>query len=113
MIQDKIECVECQYYNPKECFCDAIGGCVKYSASVDEPEKQRRWIDNREMIILNGEQIDELVRCRDCKWYKEGKYFAHTRFCFRLKDEKGEEIGYNFASDDFCSYGERKDEVKE
>lgn len=54
-----------------------------------------------------------VVRCRDCKWYKEGKYSAPTRFCFRLKDEKGEEIGYNFASDDFCSYGERKDEVEE
>lgn len=23
--------------------------------------------DNREMIVLNGEQIDELVRCKDCK----------------------------------------------
>ena len=59
--------------------------------------------------ILKG----ELVRCKDCKWYREGKYFAPTKFCFRLKDEKGEEIGYNFASDDFCSKGERKDEVEE
>ena len=51
----------------------------------------------------------EVVRCRDCKWYREGEHFAPTKFCFRLKDEKGKEIGYNFASDDYCSRGERKE----
>lgn len=50
-----------------------------------------------------------VVRCRDCKWYREGEHFAPTKFCFRLKDKGGEEIGYNFAPDDFCSRGERKE----
>ena len=54
-----------------------------------------------------------VVRCRDCKWYREGEHFAPTKFCFRLKDKNGEEIGYNFAPDDFCSQGERMDEVEE
>ena len=51
----------------------------------------------------------EVVRCKDCKWYKEGKYLAPNKFCYRLKDRSGEHIGYNFSDDDFCSYGERKD----
>jgi hypothetical protein len=51
----------------------------------------------------------EVVRCKDCKWYKEGKYLAPNKFCFRMKDRSGEHIGYNYSDDDFCSYGERKD----
>ena len=50
-----------------------------------------------------------VVRCKDCKWYKEGKYLAPNKFCYRLKDRDGEHIGYNYTDDDFCSYGERKD----
>ena len=49
-----------------------------------------------------------VVRCKDCKWYKEGKYLAPNKFCYRLKDRSGEHIGYNFSDDDFCSYGERR-----
>ena len=50
---------------------------------------------------------DELVRCKDCKHYKPGKYFKDINFCHRLPyyAEKG---GLNVADDDFCSYGERR-----
>ena len=57
--------------------------------------------DNREMIVLNGEQIDELVRCKDCKYWDN--------------HDGGERclnpIAYlSWAKpSSFCSYGERKD----
>lgn len=51
----------------------------------------------------------EVVRCKDCKWYQEGKIFAPNKFCFRLKHPtEDRKIGYNYSPDDFCSYGERR-----
>jgi len=72
--------------------------------------------DNGMFTIGIQQDVDEqpavdavpVVRCRECKWYKEGKLLGPTKFCFRLRDADGERIGYNFASDDFCSHGERK-----
>ena len=51
-----------------------------------------------------------VVRCKDCKHYREGKVLSPNKFCFRLKGRDGKAIGYNFAEDDFCSYGERSEE---
>lgn len=51
----------------------------------------------------------EVVRCKDCKYYQEGKLLAPNKFCFRLKHPKeNRQVGYNFSPDDFCSYGERR-----
>lgn len=62
--------------------------------------------DNREMIVLNGEQIDELVRCKDCKWYTPAKnilkYNMPTGYC-----------NYHAiypAKNDFCSKAERRED---
>lgn len=52
-----------------------------------------------------------VVRCKDCKYYKESVALSPQKFCFRMKDRYSEAaIGYNFAEDDFCSYGERSEE---
>ena len=62
-------------------------------------------------VISVEETIDavEVVRCKDCKYYRNGKHFTGINFCQRLPyyAEKG---GLNTADDDFCSYGERKEE---
>lgn len=50
----------------------------------------------------------EVVRCKDCKWYKPGDLFTDIMFCHRLKKENGKPAKYNFCGDDFCSYGERR-----
>lgn len=50
----------------------------------------------------------EVVRCKDCKYYRESKVWEGINFCFRLRGSDGEPVGYNFCDDDFCSYGERK-----
>lgn len=56
-----------------------------------------------------GDKV-EVVRCKDCKWYKEGELLAPNKFCFRLKHPtEDRNVGYNFGDEDFCSYGERND----
>ena len=54
----------------------------------------------------------EVVRCKDCKWYKESNHseLYPMRFCYRLKNDDGVPVGYNWADNDFCSYGERREE---
>lgn len=50
-----------------------------------------------------------VVHCKDCKYYNRSELLAPNKFCFRLKHPtENRVIGYNFALDDFCSYGERK-----
>lgn len=51
-----------------------------------------------------------VVRCRDCIYYKEGKLLGPTKFCYRLKGHDGSEIGYNFAEDEYCSRGQRRED---
>lgn len=46
----------------------------------------------------------EVVRCKDCKYYKEGKLLGPTKFCYYYQIG----TGLNTADDDFCSKGERR-----
>ena len=55
-----------------------------------------------------ADAVVEVVRCKDCKHYQYGRFFTDIKFCFRLKNRKGEAVGYNWSDDDFCSYGEEK-----
>ena len=43
----------------------------------------------------------EVVRCKDCKWFKKGQPFRHE--CKKV----GHGMNY-IEPDDFCSYGERR-----
>lgn len=51
-----------------------------------------------------------IVRCKDCKYYQESKNpeMEGIKFCYRLRGRDGEQVGYNFSEDDFCSKGEKK-----
>ena len=54
-----------------------------------------------------------VVRCKDCKYYRESKNPERSgiKFCYRLKHPtEDRSIGYNYSDDDFCSRGERKEE---
>ena len=70
----------------------------------------------KEYIVkdMTGEFEDkdypELIRCKDCKYYQFGKLINDTRFCYRLFDNNGNHVGYNFSPNDFCSRAERKEE---
>lgn len=57
---------------------------------------------------VHADKVSELVRCKDCKWYREGVHLSPSKFCYRFIDNSGKRIGYNFADNDFCSYAERR-----
>ncbi len=62
------------------------------------------------MVDAPTADVEEVVRCKDCKWYQESRILPPNKFCFRLKHPvEDRQIGYNFSPDDFCSYGERKE----
>lgn len=75
--------------------------------SVDDWELFKGMI-NVQPTITN---VEDVVRCKDCKYYRESRVLAPNKFCFRLNHptEPGK-IGYNFADDDFCSHGVRRNE---
>lgn len=64
----------------------------------------------------SGEECDAdvvaVVRCKDCKWYKESKHseLNSLRFCYRLRNDSGIPVGYNWDDNDFCSHGERRED---
>lgn len=51
----------------------------------------------------------EIIRCKDCKWHK-GNECAYEYY-YDEYDSVGNPIP--MYDDDFCSFGERKDEVEE
>ena len=46
----------------------------------------------------------ELVRCKDCKWCEERRTANYLPFYYCLR------IDSSVKDDDYCSYGERKDD---
>lgn len=56
-----------------------------------------------------GDNVVEVVRCRDCKHWSEHGY----KFCkihSVLPDKYGSGVNVYTENDDFCSYGERREE---
>lgn len=73
---------------------------------------ERVFSDGVRTIIagIPAADVAPVVRCKDCKYYRVGAMLVPNKFCFRLKHPvEDRPIGYNFAPDDFCSHGERKD----
>lgn len=93
---------------------DVRGDLISRSALIAEYDRVHIGAPGgARKLMENAPAVDAVpvVRCRDCKWYQEGKLLAPNKFCFRLKHPKEDrKIGYNYAPDDFCSYGERKDD---
>lgn len=58
--------------------------------------------------ILGAKAVDavEVVRCKDCKHYEED-----TMWC-KVNSKPRSETYPNWYADDFCSYGERKDDER-
>ena len=62
--------------------------------------KNCRIAESADHLIAND--VVPVVRCRDCVWYENGK--SYDAYC----NHPTHGISYS-AEDDFCSYGERKD----
>ena len=77
----------------------------KPTIDYDSGVKVLEWIDKAPTI-----DAVPVVRCKDCKHYMPQKKSAHwenrANYCNRIVTIKTQPY-------DFCSYGERKDEVSE
>ena len=64
------------------------------------------WEDIESMPIVDAVPV---VRCRDCKWFNH-----YTMECesddVATDHEGGASFSINFGPDDFCSYGQRKED---
>ena len=88
----KVYCVGCNSYNGVRCRACGTGDAI--DIIEDAP----------------AADVAPVVRCKDCKYYKESRVLAPNKFCFRLNHPtEPRKIGYNFGDDDFCRYGERRD----
>ena len=72
-----------------------------YNVGATFLENQAKYIESLEMV--------QVVRCKDCIHYKTQRKSAHrhvtTPYCCRGTTVK-------VSPDDFCSYGERKDNAE-
>lgn len=81
-----------------------------YVRTAGYKTRERVWETREAIQKLPTADVTPVVRCRDCKYYRVSTMLAPNKFCFRLKHPvEDRPIGYNFAPDDFCSHGERKD----
>ncbi|MBQ6264916.1 MAG: hypothetical protein IJK60_05645 [Clostridia bacterium] len=67
---------------------------------------------NSIIIAQPSADVVEVVRCKDCKYYKcftKSRYFAPNKACYRQKDNMGNKIGFSKSDNDFCSLGERRE----
>ena len=62
------------------------------------------------LAIEDAPTVDavEVVRCKDCKHRK--KWTTTGQFCC-FHETSGMAVGVDLRDDDFCSYGERKDDA--
>lgn len=89
----------------------AIDAIMKVYVRTAGYKARERVFEAKEAVHrLPVADVVPVVRCRDCKYYRVSALLAPNKFCFRLKHPvEDRPIGYNFAPDDFCSYGERKE----
>ena len=65
--------------------------------------------DEDEMQFIPSPYADteELIRCKDCKYWYAGE---NINYCRKFWDDDGEPKLYRCTADDFCSRAERKEE---
>lgn len=83
-----------------------------YIYGIDR-EKYDAWdeiIDALENIP--SADVAPVVRCKDCKHFNYKRMECENE-AVSTDHEGGAQYSLNFWLDDFCSYGERKDEVNE
>jgi hypothetical protein len=98
-----------------------MADCMTFPKTADEFIEQYSFKDEKQEYTNGAELIPafrvkqmmehyfhvEVVRCKECKWAEYGK--DYEPYCNHWKSG----LYANIKDDDFCSYGERKDDAKE
>lgn len=103
----KEEALKGLHFSFRDCICniqsqptaDAVSR-EKYEASEEVRDILVKFADD---LLADLKERVEVTRCKDCKFgvYEKGRGIYHTR-C--------EILEFLFQDDDYCSYGERKEE---
>jgi hypothetical protein len=79
----------------------------KLTCLLMEGHRRHLYYDHiAEFLIAND--VVPVVRCKDCKHRK--KWTTTGQFCC-FHETSGMAVGVDLRDDDFCSYGERKDDA--
>lgn len=90
---------------------------IMYHEAFETDTDMQKWESGcwiRYKMFLNALQnaptieAVEVVRCKDCKHYKPSAV-ADRNMCFR-KNVGGTQVCYDFQPDDYCAYGERRED---
>ena len=94
----------------KQLYCD---GCDNYGGA----KCRACWVDDAMCLIDDATTVDavEVVRCRECKHFR---HYGKTSLFINGKNIKAGwcqrriryDEEYRMTADDFCSYGEIKDD---
>ncbi len=91
--------------------------CEDYLSAADMVDKERyaRLLANAIIVSdalkeYQAADMVKVVRCKDCVHYKQSKVNPNRKMCWR-KDVDGCLVCYDFCPTDYCSYGERRDNV--
>ena len=90
-----LEYIKLIYSQTAPDFCERVQQMIDY--------KVRRV--ERRIEMAKSADVQEVVRCKDCKHLKYDRDFTTGRYC-SLRNVNG---GKYCKDDDFCSYGKRKD----
>lgn len=84
---------------------DWIIGCIEHDGFI-----HTHRFDKANQIIHEALQTD-LVRCKDCRWWEGSQETKHNNhLCKRALDQN---VEYWTKADDYCSYGERREDGEE
>lgn len=96
---------------PKTIDGDALYNKVECKYKFSNGEAHKAYSEVIDMIVESPTVVPQpIVRCKDCKHFKESKFFPPVKWCYRLRDKNGDEVGYMFPEDGFCSYAEKIEE---
>ncbi len=90
---------------PDSCRCGTLDQAIFLDDSPCHKFNQKIAMEDAKEQKLD---LVAVVRCKDCKCYKESKLMPPIKFCYRMIGSDGKPVGYNYSDDDFCSYGERR-----
>ena len=109
-------CMECEHFIHKQKlkgydgYCEVLKQFTVLSMGCSE------FSEGRNKIYKKAPTIDavEVVRCKHCKYFEPDlipiPYFEGDGVCCH-EHWKSEEVGFEVKEIDFCSYGERKENV--
>lgn len=85
------------------------------SHCVDHDECKSECMDLKIIKSMKTVDAEPIIRCKDCKYWAELTFLVPPKHhCGRLLQQyKGisERVSFETDADDFCSKGEKKDEI--